>query len=118
MAREVKAAIDGILLQARREEEYGASLQSLYELRDDLQAHDGTQLEVPVELLRSVDEGENPDAFTEAVFRSSLGANQACKGKVVAMRELHSAVERNLRETFPEEMSDYDALRSAAPKAE
>lgn len=35
-----------------RREEYGASLQSLYELRDDLQAHDGTQLEVPVELLR------------------------------------------------------------------
>ena len=37
-----------------RREEYGASLQSLYELRDDLQAHDGTQLEVPVELLRCV----------------------------------------------------------------
>lgn len=34
---------------------------------------------------RYIDEGDNPDRFTDDVFRSSLIANQASKGKVQAI---------------------------------
>ena len=33
-----------------------------------------------------VDGGGNPDTFTADVFRASLAANQAAKGKVLAVR--------------------------------
>jgi len=46
-----------------------------------------TRTENLIEQWRSfVDGGGNPDTFTADVFRASLAANQAAKGKVLAVR--------------------------------
>ena len=42
--------------------------------------------EVPVELLRYVDDGGNPDMFIRDVIRGVVEANQGSKGKVEAFR--------------------------------
>ncbi len=41
-------------------------------------------VDVPVELLRYVDEGGNPDAFTSEIFQRANRSNQLVKGKVEA----------------------------------
>uniref|UniRef100_A0A1D2A479 Mediator of RNA polymerase II transcription subunit 10 n=1 Tax=Auxenochlorella protothecoides TaxID=3075 RepID=A0A1D2A479_AUXPR len=129
MAREVKATIDATLLKIAelnaiiqdyqgepgllpsKLEEYSLCLKQLVAQKDGLLAQDGTPIEVAVEMLRRIDEGDNPDAFTSAVFRSSLAANQACKGKVEAVRDLRTAVHARFKTAFPEEMQRYDRLR-------
>lgn len=42
-------------------------------------------VEVPVELLKYIDEGGNPDVFTAEVFELANRANQLAKGKVEAL---------------------------------
>ncbi len=41
-------------------------------------------VDVPVELLRYIDEGGNPDAFTSEIFNRANRSNQLAKGKVEA----------------------------------
>jgi mediator of RNA polymerase II transcription subunit 10 len=41
-------------------------------------------VDIPVELLRYIDEGGNPDVFTAEVFEQANKANQEAKGKVEA----------------------------------
>lgn len=43
-------------------------------------------LQVPVELLRYLDDGGNPDAFTTEVFSRAHADNQQAKGRVDALR--------------------------------
>ena len=45
-------------------------------------------VEVPVELLKYVDEGGNPDAFTAEVFRRANRGNQLARGRVQAFARL------------------------------
>lgn len=45
-------------------------------------------VEVPVELLRYVDEGGNPDVFTAETFRRANRGNQLAKGRVQAFAQL------------------------------
>lgn len=48
-------------------------------------------LQVPAELLRYLDDGGNPDAFTTEVFSRAHADNQQAKGRVDALRYvLHS----------------------------
>lgn len=43
-------------------------------------------LQVPVELLRYLDDGGNPDAFTTEMFSRAHADNQQAKGRVDALR--------------------------------
>ena len=53
-------------------------LQTLEQKRDLL------AVDVPVDLLRAIDEGGNPDVFTAEVFERANRANQLSKGKAEA----------------------------------
>ena len=66
--------------------EYVASLKSLHAAGTALERRPGLPFEIPVELLRYVDDGGNPDAFIIDVVRSAAVANEAAKGKVDAFR--------------------------------
>lgn len=44
----------------------------------------GLAVDIPVELLRYVDEGGNPDVFTSEIFQRANRSNQLAKGKVEA----------------------------------
>ena len=61
-----------------RREKFQKDLQSLQQKRDLL------AVDVPVDLLRAIDEGGNPDAFTAQIFERANRANQLSKGKAEA----------------------------------
>lgn len=112
--RECDGDPDALSARARA---YLGALSDLRAQRDALVAGGGAPTEVAVEMLQAVDDGENPDAVTEDIFRSSLAANQAAKGKAVAFGRLADALADQLRERLPEEQLAYERLR-APPSAE
>ena len=59
-------------------EKFQKDLQSLEQKRDLL------AVDVPVELLRAIDEGGNPDVFTAELFERANRSNQLSKGKAEA----------------------------------
>ena len=63
-----------------------AELEELSALRETV------NVEVPVDLLRCVDEGGSPDLFTAEIFRRANRANQLAKGKAEALRGFRCAL--------------------------
>lgn len=47
---------------------------------------DAVDMQVPMELLRYLDDGGNPDSFTTEVFSRAQADNQQAKGRVDALR--------------------------------
>ncbi|KAK3272779.1 hypothetical protein CYMTET_18941 [Cymbomonas tetramitiformis] len=72
-----------------------------------------SSLEIPVELLRMLDEGVNPDLLTLSRFEKCLERNQATKGKLTAIEGFHDKLLEEAKEAFPEEASQYLQLRDA-----
>lgn len=102
-----KSAVE---LHARHRNEYLAELAKLQGLRDSL-SPGGVPIEVPIELLRYVDDGGNPDVFTVDAIKASVAANQISKGKAEAFRQLKDRTTQKLKEAFPEDITDYQQLR-------
>ncbi|KAK3283808.1 hypothetical protein CYMTET_8526 [Cymbomonas tetramitiformis] len=63
-----------------------------------------TSLEIPVELLRMLDEGVNPDLLTLSRFEKCLERNQATKGKLTVIEGFHDKLLEEAKEAFPEEV--------------
>ena len=66
-------------------EKFQKDLQSLEQKRDLL------AVDVPVDLLRAIDEGGNPDVFTAQIFEHANRANQLSKGKAEAFASFRCA---------------------------
>lgn len=66
--------------------QYIARLAALHSSAADLTRGAGERYEVPVELVRYVDDGGNPDVWMAVAMRSTVAANQSSKGKVTAFR--------------------------------
>lgn len=64
-----------------RRETLHKDLQSLEQKRDLL------PVDVPVDLLRAIDEGGNPDVFTADIFERANRGNQLSKGKAQAFAD-------------------------------
>jgi len=77
-------------------------------------ASSSCSVEVPVELLQTVDEGSNPDLFTAARFQECLSTNQATKGRVETMRKFHDALLQEAAKEFPELVEEYTKQREGA----
>ena len=63
-------------------------LQSLEEKRELL------AVDVPVDLLRTIDEGGNPDVFTAGIFERANRSNQLSKGKAQAFASFRCSLPR------------------------
>lgn len=76
-----------------------------------LQSHSESvkDIEVPVELLRYMDEGGNPDTFTSDIFRRALRSNQQSMGKAQAFSQFRDAVEAQLQAQCPQDLAAYRA---------
>eukprot|EP00887_Chlorella_sp_A99_P003272 scaffold9.g3272.t1 len=78
----------------RRINEYVEELGKLYAARSSL---------VPVELLASMDDGGNPDTWTQDLFRSAILHNQGSKGRVQAVRALRDGLAQRLLQQAAEQ---------------
>ena len=54
-------------------------------------------IEVPVQLVQRLDEGENPDRYVTAVFEEAMAQNQLAKGKVQALQEFRRLLQEALK---------------------
>ncbi|KAH7435758.1 hypothetical protein KP509_06G078500 [Ceratopteris richardii] len=77
-------------------------------------AAEDCHFQIPVDVIRLVDEGKNPDEFTKDLFNSCIQRNQATKGKVDAFKALRKHLLEEVEEAYPEETEAYRALRTAA----
>lgn len=75
-------------------------------------------IEVPIEVLRALDTGGNPDTSTLDLFRQSLQENQATKGKVYALSQFRDTLSKEAQEAYPEASSHYQALKAAPAPAQ
>lgn len=87
---------------------------SLKDLQSKQELCSGT--EIPIEVLRALDAGGNPDISTLDLFKQALSQNQATKGKVQALEQLREDLNKELQQAYPEASSAYLALK-AAPAA-
>eukprot|EP00271_Cylindrocystis_brebissonii_P004920 TRINITY_DN16859_c0_g1_i1.p1 TRINITY_DN16859_c0_g1~~TRINITY_DN16859_c0_g1_i1.p1 ORF type:complete len:199 (-),score=32.96 TRINITY_DN16859_c0_g1_i1:312-908(-) len=86
-----------------------ATIQSVADKCNDVQ--------IPVEVVRFVDEGRNPDQFTQAFLKGCVERNEMTKGRVEAFKSLREHLIDEIDEAFPEEMDEFRALRIASFEA-
>mmetsp|Transcript_6083 Transcript_6083/g.8244 ORF Transcript_6083/g.8244 Transcript_6083/m.8244 type:complete len:154 (+) Transcript_6083:13-474(+) len=73
-----------------------------------------SQVEVPVELLRVVDEGKHPETFSVSHFEHCIHRNQVTKGKVELLAHFHNHLLKSAKEAFPEEVKEYLRTRDGS----
>ncbi|DBA86457.1 TPA: hypothetical protein ACH3X2_005441 [Trebouxia sp. C0005] len=89
---------------------------SLKDLQSKQGACSGT--EVPIDVLRALDAGGNPDIATLDLFTQSLQENQATKGKIQALCQLRDNLSKEAQEAYPDVSSSYQALKAAPAQTE
>ncbi|KAK9811481.1 hypothetical protein WJX72_004659 [[Myrmecia] bisecta] len=82
----------------QRLNEYTAELAHLQEQSEHVKDYN-----IPVEILKYVDEGGNPDEFTRDVFKRALHSNQLVKGKTECIRDFRDAILSEARSAYPQE---------------
>lgn len=71
--------------------------------------------EIPIDILRALDTGSNPDISTLNLFKQGLQENQATKGKVAALEDLRNKLSTEIQQAYPEAAQSYQNLKAAAP---
>jgi mediator of RNA polymerase II transcription subunit 10 len=69
---------------------------------------------IPLEVVRFIDDGRNPDEFTKDLLNSCVQRNQATKGKVDAFKALRKNLLEEIEDAFPEETEAYRLIRTQA----
>lgn len=77
-------------------------------------AAEDCHFQIPVDVVRFVDEGRNPDEFTKDLINNCIQRNQATKGKVDAFKTIRKHLLEEIEDAYPEETEAYRALRSAS----
>ncbi|KAK9813489.1 hypothetical protein WJX73_001946 [Symbiochloris irregularis] len=101
---------DQALLQERIQA-YSKALETLY---SDTTA---AEVDVPLDVVKHLDEGGHPDAWTAEVFRRVRHSNQLVKGKGTDLRSLRNNLLQGLGEAYPEETAAYKAAAAATAEA-
>lgn len=77
-------------------------------------AADDCHIQIPIDVIRFIDEGRNPDEFTKDLINNCIQRNQATKGKVDAFKMLRKNLLEEIEDAYPEETEAYRALRTAS----
>lgn len=62
----------------------------------------GANVQIPKQLFEYVDAGKNPELFTKQLISSTVRDSEIAKGKVTALLDFHSCLEKDAIEAFPE----------------
>lgn len=77
-------------------------------------AAEDCHFQIPLDVIRLVDDGKNPDEFTKDLINNCIQRNQATKGKVDSFKALRKHLLEEVEEAYPEETEAYRSLRTAA----
>lgn len=86
----------------------------LYKFLEDLrslkQLSEPMSNRIPIDLLRYVDEGGNPDLYTKEMFKAAVRDNQLVKGKVTAVKSLYDSILTEVEALNPDATEDYKRM--------
>ena len=85
---------------------------ALAQVRDAGNSEALESLNFPVELIKRVDAGINPDKFVLDALHTCVVENQKVKGKATNLQKFHDALLDQATEAFPEEARAYARLKS------
>ncbi|KAL8495240.1 hypothetical protein ACS0TY_019409 [Phlomoides rotata] len=71
-------------------------------------------IQVPMEVLNLIDDGKNPDEFTQDMLNNCIAKNQITKGKTDSFKSLRKHLLEELEQTFPDEVETYREIRTAS----
>eukprot|EP00252_Welwitschia_mirabilis_P013203 TRINITY_DN29126_c0_g1_i1.p1 TRINITY_DN29126_c0_g1~~TRINITY_DN29126_c0_g1_i1.p1 ORF type:complete len:173 (+),score=47.42 TRINITY_DN29126_c0_g1_i1:286-804(+) len=84
------------------------------ELDEMQKSSDNCDIQVPLEVIRLIDDGKNPDEFTKDVINRCIQKNQVTKGKSEVFKNLRKELLEELDKEFPDEVEAYRELRMVA----
>ncbi|XP_021902134.1 mediator of RNA polymerase II transcription subunit 10b [Carica papaya] len=84
------------------------------ELENMMKLSEKCNIQVPMEVLKLIDDGKNPDEFTRDVINSCIGKNQVTKGKTDAFKSLRRHLLEELEQSFPDEVESYREIRASS----
>ncbi|KAL6061606.1 hypothetical protein QOT17_012779 [Balamuthia mandrillaris] len=67
-------------------------------------------MEVPLEVFKHIDEGENPDLYLQQTLRTCMESNERTKGKIEALQNFKQALEDEIKSVYPNELAIYKSL--------
>ncbi|XP_065065326.1 mediator of RNA polymerase II transcription subunit 10-like [Rhopilema esculentum] len=68
-------------------------------------------VEVPLEIFQYVDQGKNPELYTEECFKRTVNKNEEVKSKVDAYKNFRMTLTEELTKEFPEMMVRYHQFK-------
>ncbi|XP_057858353.2 mediator of RNA polymerase II transcription subunit 10b [Cryptomeria japonica] len=84
------------------------------ELDQMQKAAQNCDIQVPLEVIKLIDDGRNPDEYTKDIINKCIQRNQITKGKSEAFKNFRKQLLEELELTFPEEIEAYRELRSVS----
>jgi mediator of RNA polymerase II transcription subunit 10 len=84
------------------------------EINEMQKAAQDIDIQVPLEVIKLIDDGKNPDEFTKDIINKCIQRNQTTKGKSEAFKNLRKQLLEELEQEYPEEVEVYRELRAAS----
>eukprot|EP00112_Aurelia_sp_Birch-Aquarium-sp1_P006522 Seg1719.7 transcript_id=Seg1719.7/GoldUCD/mRNA.D3Y31 product="Mediator of RNA polymerase II transcription subunit 10" protein_id=Seg1719.7/GoldUCD/D3Y31 len=106
----------GIMVSDFQPGSQGVLNDSLNNLVSDMQEIDKCKqtvqdVEVPLEIFQYVDQGKNPELYTEDCLKRALNKNEEVKSKVDAYKNYRTSLTEELTKEFPETMVRYHQFK-------
>ncbi|ORX85120.1 hypothetical protein BCR32DRAFT_265871 [Anaeromyces robustus] len=80
------------------------------ELKDLDDIKENIDIKIPQELLDDIEQGKNPDIFTNNLIKATVSQNQNTNGKIEAMKLLSNTLQKNIQNILPEDYELYQKL--------
>ncbi|KAJ4957102.1 hypothetical protein NE237_013885 [Protea cynaroides] len=71
-------------------------------------------IQVPMEVVKLIDDGRNPDEFTRDIINSCIARNQITKGKTDGFKSLRKHLLEELEQAFPDDVEAYREIRATS----
>ncbi|ORX51153.1 hypothetical protein BCR36DRAFT_351720 [Piromyces finnis] len=80
------------------------------ELKDLDEIKDNVDIKIPQELLDDVEQGKNPDIFSDNLIRETISQNQSTNGKIEAIKKLSRSLQKSIQNAYPKDFEIYQKL--------
>ncbi|XP_058734124.1 mediator of RNA polymerase II transcription subunit 10b-like [Vicia villosa] len=84
------------------------------ELDNMMKLAENCNIQVPMEVIKLIDDGKNPDLFTQDVINDCIAKNQITKGKTDAFKGFRKHLLEELEQNFPDEIETFRESRAVS----
>ncbi|KAG4090141.1 hypothetical protein H8356DRAFT_1713933 [Neocallimastix lanati (nom. inval.)] len=88
----------------------------VHELKELDEIKENVDIKIPQELLDDVEQGKNPDIFTNNLIKATVSQNQSTNGKIEAIKLLSNTLQKNIQNILPQDYEIYQKLTNENKK--